>query len=141
MLPIDLTDSLARRKFLGLLVGPQANNSKSLPEASRWFINHVELKIRIFWSLIQPNISGLGEGFSPIKPDDFAFIYRVLTVVLRQLSEINDLALSSVVDELLNGGSIRDGPGERADVNQLIFTFIGWLSTLCPVTRLQGSLT
>jgi hypothetical protein len=121
---------LARQKFLALLAGDQAN-SKSLLDASKWFIRHIEIKIGAFWSLIQPSLVGLDEVVSPIKPEDFAFVYPVLTDVLRKLSEIDDLALSTVVDDLVNDNFLRDDGDEREGVNQFAFTVIGWLSMPC----------
>jgi len=77
-------------------------------------------------------VKGVKKDALAPNEDDIAKVDKVLATIAIALSEKQNFALATPVDDLINHEMIiDDDTDERAALHQLMFTFLGWLSRHC----------
>jgi hypothetical protein len=112
------------RKLIEFLSRGQARTVSFL-DACDWYVKFIDSKCTAHWRAIQPVVAVKHDVYE----DAIAKVDTVLATIAISLSEKHNLALASIVDDLVNNNLITDDDmDERAASHQLIFTFLGWLS-------------
>lgn len=133
---IEINDSIARVQFLKALIADQQKEG-TLKEACKWMTKYLENKFVENWPLVQAPLAGLDHPVAAPADGEISLVYRLLTKVVQLLSTKAELALSDLVEELLDGDSESpsrflkefDDDDEREKLFQYVFMLLGWLST------------
>jgi hypothetical protein len=97
----------------------------SFLDACDWYVKFIDSKCTAHWRAIQPVVAVKHNVYK----DAIAKVDIVLATIAIALSEKQNLALATILDDLINDNLITDDDmDERAASYQLIFTFLGWLS-------------
>jgi hypothetical protein len=112
------------RKLIEFLSRGQ-ERTVSFLDACDWYVQFIDSKCKAHWRAIQPVVAVKHDVYE----DAIAKVDFVLATIAIALSEKQNLALATIVDDLINDNLITDDDtDERAASHQLIFTFLGWLS-------------
>ena len=114
-------------------MGANQPEAKSFKDACDWYVTFLDCKCKSLWHLIQPVVAGVKEGNPAPDAEDKAKVDHVLVTIARVLFQKKEFAFTDIVDDLINDGLILDATEDRAPLWQLMFIFLGWLSTWIPL--------
>jgi hypothetical protein len=110
-------------------LGANQPGTDTFNAACDWYVTFLDCKCKALWHLIQPVVVGVNEGTPAPDDEDLGKVDHVLMTIARALSRKKEFAIVDIVDDLINDGLIRDNTDDRVPLIQLMFIFLGWLST------------
>jgi hypothetical protein len=134
VVPEQAQPRISDGRELILFLGENQPRTVSFKNACDWYVTFLDCKCKTFWHLIQPVVVGVKERTPAPDAEDLDKVDHVLMTIARVLSKKKEFALVDIVDDLMNDGLIRDTTDDRVPSLQLLFTFMGWLSTLMSFT-------
>ncbi|RDW59781.1 hypothetical protein BP6252_12868 [Coleophoma cylindrospora] len=127
-----------QEEFVNFVVGVsvQWQSQPIMKMCGDWYIRYLDSKVRSSWKVLYlPILEGVANEHSTddVSSSDVSVAFRLLAAVLEELRK-DKVGLVQIVDELYNKYLLHhdkeDVDGERLKAIQLVFTAIGWISSL-----------
>jgi hypothetical protein len=118
--------SEAQERFMIALLGEIP--PVELQIAYQWYMGFLEHKIREAWKpLFSQVVKDMDPSLDLPSAEAFSVAFELLGAIVLELRRKN-LALTDIVDKFYNKDLLKETDDERSHANQLIFTFLGWIS-------------
>jgi hypothetical protein len=117
-----------RKEFLHFLCNTEPGIL--IQESALWFTVYLEQRMRDFWSLIRHSLVEVSEKDRLPTNEDITAVYRVLIALWKELATEKQIALTTMVDHLVNDKLLANANtnGENAALYTVVFTLLGFLS-------------
>ncbi|RDW65489.1 hypothetical protein BP5796_10181 [Coleophoma crateriformis] len=134
----DFCLTTGQEEFINFVAGDsvQCQSQPIMKKYGDWYIRYLNSKVRSSWEVLYlPILEGVANGDSKddVSSSDLSVAFKLHVAILAELRK-DKVGLVQIVDALYNKDLLHDDKedkdGERLKAIQLVFTAIGWISSL-----------